>query len=80
MTPSRHPEQGSDHFTSDEERRIARDIGDGSEPVCPRCGTSLDEWSVAPRPDVSYVRSRLWLVCPSCHRSLVLDRRHPGRD
>ena len=43
--------------------------------VCPRCGSPLDRRPIPPRPDVSYVRTRLWVVCPGCHRSAVVDRR-----
>ncbi|MFQ5537199.1 MAG: hypothetical protein ACE5GJ_07070 [Gemmatimonadota bacterium] len=41
---------------------------------CPECGVVMDRRSVPPRSEVSYVRDRLWLVCPRCHRSAVLDR------
>ncbi len=79
MTPRRDSEPRSGGFSADEQRRIAHDVREGSEPTCPRCGASLDEWPVEPRPDVSYVRSRLWLVCTSCRRSVVLDRPRPGQ-
>lgn len=46
------------------------------EPLaCPRCHVPLDRREVLPRTDVSYVRDRVWVTCPSCHRSAVLDRR-----
>lgn len=35
----------------------------------------MDRREVPPRPDVSYVRDRVWVVCPRCHAAAVLDRR-----
>ncbi|TVP76114.1 MAG: hypothetical protein EA352_06540 [Gemmatimonadales bacterium] len=41
---------------------------------CPRCLVELESNPV-PRPTaVSYVRHRLWLLCPGCGRSAVVDR------
>jgi hypothetical protein len=64
-------------FSPHEERALARAVRDGSLAACPRCGGLLDEWPIPPRSDVSYVRDRLWLVCPSCRRTAVIDRRDP---
>ena len=50
---------------------------DGEALRCPECGSELDRRAVPPRKDVSYVRERLWVSCPRCHRSTVLDRREP---
>ena len=50
---------------------------DGETLLCPVCALLLDQREVPPRPDVSYVRDRLWLSCPECHRTAVLDRRQP---
>jgi hypothetical protein len=64
-------------FSPHEERELTRAVRHGRPPRCPRCGGSLDEWPIPPRSDVSYVRDRLWLVCPSCRCTAVLDRRDP---
>ena len=64
-------------FTRDQLATLGESVRAGRHPSCPACGASLDERSVPPREDVSYVRDRVWLVCPSCHRSAVLDRREP---
>ena len=66
-----------ERFSPEEERRLAATLRQGEQPPCPRCGGSLDEWQIPPRADVSYVRDRVWLVCPSCRRTAVLDRRGP---
>ena len=62
-------------FTHEQVRELGRDVRAGVRPACPVCAVPLDERSVPPREDVSYVRDRVWLVCPSCRRSAVVDRR-----
>lgn len=64
-----------DRYTDDEIHRLESALAAESDLACPRCGAKLDRRSVPPRRDVSYVRDRLWLVCPGCHRTVVLDRR-----
>lgn len=64
-------------YTKSEARAIADSVRSGTTPTCPRCGGPLDEWAVPPRPDVSYVRDRVWFVCVPCSRSVVLDRHEP---
>ena len=66
-----------ERFDAEEEAELARAVRDEGSAACPRCGGPLDEWPIPPRTDVSYVRDRLWLVCPTCHRTAVLDRRGP---
>ena len=41
---------------------------------CPACETELDAREIAPSEAVSYVRRRLVVVCPACHRHGALDR------
>jgi hypothetical protein len=62
-------------FTSPEELELAGALRAGSAPACPRCRVPVDVWPVPPRGDVSYVRDRVRLVCPSCGRTAVLERR-----
>ncbi len=62
-------------FSREQERAIGRLVREGGRPLCPTCAVTLDERAVPPREDVSYVRDRVWLVCPSCRRSTVVDRR-----
>jgi hypothetical protein len=65
-------------YTAAEARALAEALRCGERPVCPRCGAPLDERSIPPRGDVSYVRERVWLVCPACHGNAVLERRDLG--
>jgi hypothetical protein len=62
-------------FTHEQVRDLERTVREGARPVCPVCAVLLDERSVPPRGDVSYVRDRVWLLCPSCRRGAVVDRR-----
>lgn len=62
-------------FTEQEGHALSRALDAGEALACPRCRVPLDRRAVPPRRDVSYVRDRLWLVCPVCHRTIVLDRR-----
>jgi hypothetical protein len=64
-----------DAFSHEQVRDIARAVRESVRPACPVCHVPLDETAVPPRMDVSYVRDRVWLVCPSCRRSAVVDRR-----
>lgn len=67
-----------DRYTDTEIHHLEAALAGGSELCCPRCDAPLDRWPVPPRRDVSYVRDRLWLVCPECRRTVVLDRREKG--
>lgn len=60
-------------------REFERIVRAGGRPDCPDCRTPMDERLVPPRPDVSYVRDRVWLTCSSCGRSIVIDRVGPSR-
>ena len=67
-------------FTPEEVALLERTVGTDLPTQCPACGARLDQRAVPPRADVGYVRDRIWLVCPGCHRTAVLDRRarkHP---
>lgn len=65
-------------YTLEERRSLRRALVSGEPLLCPACGTFLDRREVPPRADVSYVRDRVWVVCPECHGSAVLDRREQG--
>jgi hypothetical protein len=47
------------------------------EPLrCPVCDIALSEQPVAHPPEISYVRRRLWLLCPHCRRTASIDLPH----
>ena len=62
-------------FTHPEIQSLIRAFAGGGAMSCPRCQGPLDRREVAPRPDVSYVRHRVWISCPRCGAAKVLDRR-----
>lgn len=68
----RNPPAG---YTASQRRAIAAELDDGRAPVCPACGTALSIRPVAPDASVSYVRQRVWVLCPSCRRSAGIDVR-----
>jgi uncharacterized protein (DUF983 family) len=67
MTPS--------NYTREEEERVLEALRGGVEITCPRCGGKLASQHVPPKPELPYVRDRIWLICDGCHRSVVFDRR-----
>lgn len=66
-----------ERFDDAQRRALHAAFMDGEALRCPVCDLPLDRRKVPPRPDVSYVRDRLWVSCPRCHRTTVLDRREP---
>jgi len=68
----------AESWDRDDEQTLRTAFRDEAPLECPRCTIPLDQRRVPPRSDVSYVRDRVWVMCPSCHRTIVLDKRHPG--
>ena len=68
-------------FSAEEERLVRAAFGDGGEPVCPRDGTRLTVRSIGGGSfGLGYARSRLWLICPTCKRSVIFDRKRGTRN
>lgn len=65
-------------FTAAERRRIAAALVESSAPSCPACGERLDVRPVEPPKSVSYVRRRLWLLCPGCRKTGAVDVTDPA--
>jgi len=64
----------SQDFEPVEHAQIEAALAAGEIPICPSCSARLDRTMIPPRPDVSYVRRRIWLTCGSCDKGLVLDQ------
>jgi len=62
-------------YDAEEERQILAGMRSSGRGTCPECVVLMDERGVSPRQDVSYVRRRILLTCPTCRRSLALDRK-----
>lgn len=65
-------------YPAPDAREMRRAFLADEEVRCPSCRVVMDRREVRPRPDVSYVRDRVWLTCPSCRGTLVVDRRPHG--
>lgn len=60
-------------YDARERRELARALERGEAPRCPVCGELLVSRDVSPNPALSYVRRRVWLICPACKRSASID-------
>jgi hypothetical protein len=68
-------------FSAEEERRVREAFASGSEPVCPRDGTRLTVRSIGGGSfGLGYARSRRWLICPTCRRSVIFDQKRGTRN
>lgn len=67
-------------YTPDEERAIRDAMGAGNVPECPRCQTRMTHRAIGGGSfGLGYHRSREWLLCPSCKRSVLFDRKRGTR-
>ena len=68
-------------YTPEEQRTIREEFTAGGTAACPRCRATM-----TPRPigggsfGLGYARRRVWLICPSCHRSALFDVRRGTRN
>jgi hypothetical protein len=70
-------------YTATQRRRLEQAVAasgrqDHAGLLCPACGAALTVTNVAADARISYVRHRVWVVCPSCHRSASVDDAGPG--
>ena len=62
-------------YTREERRSLEDALKRGAALTCPACGARVNAQPVPAPPAVSYVRHRVWIVCPECKRSAAVDRR-----
>lgn len=60
-------------YTAAERRGLEAALRDGRPLRCPQCDVTLSAQPVEKTPEVSYVRHRVWVLCPSCRRTASLD-------
>lgn len=60
-------------YSAEQRRALARAVAEDQAVVCPVCQTPLAVRAVEPSKAVSYVRRRVWLLCPSCKRTAAVD-------
>lgn len=68
------------NYTRTEERALAAALAGAGEVRCPRCEVPMERRELPPLAGFAYVRRRIWLTCPGCRRSVVLDVQSPSDD
>lgn len=67
-------------FTSEEERALRDTSVAGEAPLCPRCTVRMTHRAIGGGSfGLGYHRQREWLLCPSCKRSVMFDRKRGTR-
>lgn len=68
-------------FTIEEEAAVRRAVGEHGYASCPRCGVVMSKRSLGGGSfGLGYARRREWLLCPSCHRSVIFDLKRGTRN
>jgi hypothetical protein len=68
-------------FSPDEERAVREIFATGGEPLCPRDGSHLTVRAIGGGSfGLGYARSRQWLICPTCKRSVIFDQKRGTRN
>lgn len=62
-------------YDAGQRRELERALKEAATLRCPVCDTELSRQAVPPTPEVSYVRHRVWVLCPGCRRTASLDIR-----
>jgi uncharacterized protein with PIN domain len=61
-------------YTAAERHAMEAALRDGLPLRCPHCDVALSAQTVDRSPEVSYVRHRIWVLCPQCRRTASLDQ------
>lgn len=67
-------------FTAAERHALENALRQNRPLRCPHCAVELSRQTVERPHAVSYVRHRLWVLCPHCRRTAALDAPHPEID
>ncbi len=68
-------------FTSDEERAVREAYARDGRAECPVCKVRMHERAIGGGSfGLGYARKREWLLCPSCHRSVLFDVKRGTRN
>jgi hypothetical protein len=68
-------------YTPEEERTIRESRTAGTMPACPRDGAFLTTRPIGGGSfGLGYARKREWLICPTCHRSVIFDVKRGTRN
>lgn len=67
-------------YDATEEKAVREAYARDGHADCPRCGVRMRERSIGGGSfGLGYARKREWLLCPSCHRSVLFDLRRGTR-
>jgi hypothetical protein len=68
-------------YSPEEEQRIKDTVARAEEPTCPRDGGKMTARSIGGGSfGLGYARSRQWLICPTCKRSVIIDQKRGTRN
>ena len=68
-------------FEPAEQRAIRAALDAGERAVCPRDGATMTSRAIGGGSfGLGYARRREWLICPTCRRSVIFDRRRGTRN
>jgi hypothetical protein len=68
-------------FEPAEQKAIREAVAAGAAPVCPRDGAQMTLREIGGGLfGLGYARRREWLICPTCRRSVIFDRRRGTRN
>ena len=68
-------------FDAAEERRVRESYAKDGQAECPRCAVRMRERAIGGGSfGLGYARQREWLLCPSCHRSVLFDIKRGTRN
>ena len=68
-------------YTAEEAQAIRAAVDAGESAVCPRDGATLTTRAIGSGSfGLGYARRREWLLCPTCRRSLIFDRKRGTRN
>ena len=62
------------HYDAAEDKAVIDAYARDGHADCPRCGVRMRERLIGGGSfGLGYARKREWLLCPSCHRSVLFD-------
>jgi hypothetical protein len=68
-------------YSAAEERSVRDDLRAGKEARCPRDDAVMTLRSIGGGSfGLGYARSRRWLICPECKRSVIFDEKRGTRN
>jgi hypothetical protein len=68
-------------FDADEQREMRASFARGEPPGCPRCRVAMTARAIGGGSfGLGYARTREWLICPKCRRSVLFDVKRGTRN